>query len=339
MMKSAPKTLEELDERASRPTDGVNMALGTISGDILVLGAGGKMGFHLSAMIKRSLNQIGSNHRIIAVSRFSDADSTRSFEKFGIDMLSMDLMDEGAMDLLPPATEVFFLAGVKFGTDASPDLLQRTNVELPQRVASRFCDGRIVALSTGCVYPFVNAESSGSIETDEVAPQGEYARSCVQREIAFTNGRADVSRIRLNYSVDLRYGVLVDIARNVFEGKPVDVSTGFANVIWQGDANAYIVASLACAAKPSFVLNVTGSRTLGIRDVARQFGKLFGKKVEFLGEENTTAWLSNAAKCHETFGPPRVDENRLIQWVADWVAGGGQSLNKPTHFEVRDGKY
>ena len=231
------------------------------------------------------------------------------------------------------------MAGVKFGTSSSPELLQQINVELPAEIAKRFHGSKIVALSTGCVYPFVSIDSGGSKETDEPDPPGQYAQSCLGREQAFAEFGERVCLIRLNYAVDLRYGVLVDIAKKILDNQPIDLSTGYANVIWQGDANSYIIRSLTTASSPPFVLNVTGSETLRIRDVAERFGRIFQKPVTLLGSEASTAWLSNASLCHDLFGPPSVTENVLIEWVANWLASGGKTLNKPTHFEVRDGTF
>jgi len=334
-----PGNLAELNEMASRPTEAVCKVLRGITSDILVIGAGGKMGFHLSLMLQRALELVDSPHRVVAVSRFGSSTAKKDFESNGIRIISVDLTSLDATGKLPDSENVFFLAGVKFGTSGNPGLLQQMNVEVPQRVAHRFSGSRIVALSTGCVYPFVTPESGGSVETDRVNPPGEYAMSCAGRERAFSESGARTSLIRLNYSVDLRYGVLVDIAQKVLAGSIVDLTTGYANVIWQGDANAYIIQALACAASPPFVINVTGARTLRVRDAAIRFGELFDREVKLVGTENESAWLSNASRSHELWGPPQVDENRLMEWVADWLLAGGTTLNKPTHFEVRDGKY
>lgn len=338
---SAPITLDELHELTTRPSDGVVELAGKLDSDILVLGAGGKMGFHVCRMLQRALESAGSKHQVIAVSRFGGEGATERFDAREIKTISADLTEESALKKLPESNNIFFMAGIKFGTNDNPELLQQMNVELPRRVARRYSDPavRIVALSTGCVYEFVSAESGGSIESDELNPPGEYAKSCVGRERAFYETEAKVSLVRLNYSVDLRYGVLVDVARQVINEEPIDVSTGFVNVIWQGDAVNYTIRSLEHASNPPFVINVTGEKTLAVQEVATRFGELLGKEVRFVGEQQEKCWLNNADKSHGLWGRPKVDEERLIAWVADWVANHRPMLSKPTQFQVRDGKY
>ncbi len=336
---TGPQSIDELHELASRPTEAVERALRSVNGDVLVIGAGGKMGLHLAAMLQRGLASVGSHGRVIAVSRFAAPSSTEWFSRFGIKTLSVDLLHDGAVTRLPDASDVFFLAGVKFGTSSEPERLRQLNVELPARVAKRFADARIVAFSTGCVYAFAPVIGGGSVETDSVAPVGKYAESCLGREQAFRDNASHVSLIRLNYSVDLRYGVLVDIATQVVHGQPIDVSTGYVNVIWQGDANRYVIQALPHAASPPFILNVTGQRILRVRDIAQRFAQLFETTASFTGQESDTAWLSNASRCFDRFGPPTVGEATLMEWVADWIKAGGEMLDKPTHFEVRDGKF
>ncbi len=336
---SGPKNIFELDELASRPTQHVIDSLRAVDSNVLVIGAGGKMGFHLSRMLHRGLAGLRSKHRVIAISRFGSVGATRLFDELGIETIPIDLTSGGTVESLPDAKNVFFLAGAKFGTSGTPGLLQQMNVELPARVARRYSDSRIVALSTGCVYSFTRPAGGGSVESDEMNPPGEYASSCHGREQAFARSGAHTSLIRLNYSVDLRYGVLVDLAQKVLLGQPVDVTTGFANVIWQGDANAYIIQALPFAASPPFAINVTGKAILNIREVAQRFAHRFGKEVAIVGVEKETAWLNNAKKSHELWGLPSVSEDELIEWVADWLLNNGETLNKATHFEVRDGKY
>ncbi len=334
-----PQSIEELHEMASRPSESVIQFLRNLSGDVMVVGAGGKMGFHLSRMLRRGLDMAGNQCRMMAVSRFANQDATADFQRHNIETICCDLTDPRQLDALPPAENVFALAGVKFGTADDPDLLQRMNVTLPSLVANRFIAARIVALSTGCVYPFVSVQSGGASETCPTGPIGAYAESCWKREQAYTDSQARCTLIRLNYSVDLRYGVLVDVAQKVLAGEPVDVTMGYANVIWQGDACAHIILSLAMTSRPPAILNVTGSQVLSIRRVAERFGELFGKQVTITGTESPTAWLNDASLSHRLFGKPAVDEETLMQWVANWLVAGGTTLGKPTHFEVRDGKY
>lgn len=344
-MTPPPQSLEELDLRASEPDPGVLATLEKSSGDILVAGAGGKMGFHLCRMLQRGFNQLGKSNRVLAVSRFGDASARAPFEECGITTLPADLTRGEETAALPDAGSVFYLAGMKFGTSDAPEVLKLFNEDMPVLVAERFAGIPIVALSTGCVYSFVTPGSGGSVETDPLDPVGDYAISCVGRERAFREASArdetPIALIRLNYSVDLRYGVLVDLAQQVYREEPVDVTMGYLNCIWQGDAVAHTVRALAHAStEPDpFLLNVTGSRILSVRELVARFGERFGKPVTITGEEAPTAWLNDASKSHRLFGPPRVSEDTLVDWVADWIESGRPLLGKPTHFEVRDGKY
>lgn len=344
-VRHCPQSVEELDLLASEPDRGVVATLGRTDGDLLVAGAGGKMGFHLALMLRRGLDVLGSGRKVIAVSRFGDAAAREPFEAAGITTISADLCDADAYEGLPDASSVFFLAGKKFGTSGSPEDLRRFNEEMPARVAERYAGATIVALSTGCVYPFVSPESGGSTEEDEPSPVGDYALSCLGRERAFLSASerhgTPLSLIRLNYSVDLRYGVLVDLASKILSGEPVDVTMGCFNCIWQGDAVTHTIRSLALAspAPEAFILNVTGARTLSVRETSEALGERLNLVVEFTGTEAGTAWLNNASKAHRLFGTPSVPEETLIDWVAEWVGLGRPLLGKPTHFEVRDGNY
>lgn len=339
----APTSIEEVHERASRPDSGVIETLRDCPGDVAVLGAGGKMGFHLARMVQRALDTVGRGEKVYAVSRFSDPESKALFEQHGIEVVSCDLTDATQLSELPDCPNVFFLGGVKFGTADDSGLLKRFNIEMPTLVADRFRSSRIVALSTGCVYPYVSPESGGSRESDSAAPVGAYAESCLGRERAFEQASKDsgvqVCLIRLNYSVDLRYGVPVDIGQKVLADQPVDVSMGYVNIIWQGDATRHIIRALGLASAPAKVLNVTGAQTLRVRDIANRLGAKFGKEPVITGSEAPTAWLNDATQAHQLFGAPEVSEEQLLDWVADWLRGGGSTLNKPTHFETRDGKY
>ncbi len=340
-----PQSVEELDLLASEPDRGVVEALEHSDGDLLVAGAGGKMGFHLVLMLRRALDVLGSGRRVVAVSRFGEPSSREAFESANIATVSADLTDPDAVAALPEAGALFFLAGKKFGTGGSPDELRRFNEEMPALVAERFAGARIVALSTGCVYPFVAAEDGGSKEEDEPAPVGDYAASCLGRERAFLAASerhgTPLSLVRLNYSVDLRYGVLVDLAQRVLAGEPVELAMGWFNCIWQGDAVAHTVRALGLAAPApeACVLNVTGSRILSVRDTAEALADRLGRSISFSGSEAGTAWISDASKSHRLFGPPSVPEERLLDWVAEWVGHGRPLLGKPTRFEVRDGTY
>lgn len=303
------------------------------------------MGLHLCLMLQRGFEALGKSatQRVIAVSRFGSAETRAKFQSHGIGTISADLSESDNLAALPDAANVFFLAGVKFGTSHEPGLLEKMNVQMPRAVADRFRESRIVALSTGCVYSFVAPESGGSTEEDAPDPVGDYAISCLGREQAFQNAgnqwETPTALIRLNYAIDLRYGVLVDIAQKVLAGRPVDVSMGFVNVIWQGDALGHTIQALPHASAPPFVLNVTGPGILRVRALAEKFGERFGKAALIEGEEQPTAWLNDASKAHEMFGTPEIGIEEMVEWIATWLEGGGETLGKPTHFETRDGKY
>lgn len=342
-MDSTPKSASELDDRITQPPDSVVEAVAACPGDFIIIGAGGKMGFHVGRMLQRAIESAGRHDRVTVVSRFSSPGSREPFQRCGFDVVSADAADEAQLSKLPLSPNVIYLAGVKFGTSSSNDLLNRLNVVMPGRVASHFRESRIVALSTGCVYSFTAPESGGSTEQSEMDPPGDYARSCIGREQAFIAASQKYGTacaiVRLNYSIDLRYGVLVDIAKTVLSGQPVNVDTGHVNVIWQGDAVAHVLACLPRAASPPLVVNVTGAETLAIRDVAQSFAKKFDCDVSFSGSESETAWLSNPSFAHQMFGPPRVGIDEMIAWIAEWLQQGGATWDKPTHFQNRDGNY
>jgi nucleoside-diphosphate-sugar epimerase len=310
---------------------------------MIILGAGGKLGLHVSIMASEAFRRLGRTESVTAVSRFSTLRDRDEFERFGIPSLACDLHDEGQLARLPDAATVIFLAGVKFGTDSSPDLLRTINVEMPRKVAERFRASRIVAFSTGCVYPFVTPESGGATEETPPHPLGAYAASCLERERAFIDSSrrngTPVALIRLNYSVEFRYGVLVDIAEKVRSGQPVDITTGYVNVIWQRDAVAHSLQALDLADSPPVPLNITGPGVLSVREVAERFGAVFGKTPVIRGTEAPTAWLSNAAKSHRIFGLPETSVDQMIAWIAAWLAAGGATWGKSTGFESRSGTF
>jgi len=342
-MQDAITNLDELEERLSRPTNAVVEMFRRIEGDVILLGVAGKIGPSLAHMAKRASDQAGKPRRIIGVARFSIAAEETRLQAAGIETIRCDLLDEDAVARLPDAPNVFYLAGMKFGANGNEPFTWAMNTHLPSVICKRFSRSRMVAYSTGNVYGFVSPASGGSLETDTPQPVGEYAMSCLGRERIFEHFSRTLGRpaalIRLNYACDLRYGVLVDIARRVWAGEPVDVSTGWFNTIWQGDSNVMTLLALEHAASPPLVLNLTGVRTLSVRETVVEFGKVLGREVRITGGENPTALLSNANRCHKLFGPPQVSERQLIRWVADWVKRGGASLGKATHFESRDGKY
>lgn len=333
-------TEAELDDVLSTPRTETEAALAACPGDVVVLGAGGKMGPTLARMARRAA---GDSRRVMAVSRWSSAEARRHLEEAGVETVPADLLDHDAVVKLPDAPNVIFMAGQKFGTTGAPDMTWGMNTLVPAYCADRYRDSRIVAFSTGNVYALTPVESGGSRESDNLAPVGEYAASCVGRERMFelasrTRGTR-VAILRLNYAIDLRYGVLVDIALKVFRAEPVSVDMGYVNVIWQGDANRVALESLPLASAPPFVLNLTGRETLSVRDLATWFGKRFGKQPRFSGSERADALLSNTSRLSSSFAASTVSVDDLRAWVADWVEGGGPLLGKPTKFETRDGKF
>ncbi|HEX4947868.1 MAG TPA: NAD-dependent epimerase/dehydratase family protein [Blastocatellia bacterium] len=314
-----------------------------VPGDFLILGAGGKMGPSLAQRIKRTAAAADSSRRVIAVSRFSSAAARAELEHAGIETIACDLLDRQQIAALPEAENVFFLAGRKFGSTDRLDLTWAINSYLPGLVAERYSQSRVVVFSTGNVYPFVSVASGGAVESDVPDPRGEYANSCLGRERIFeyfSHERGLRCLIfRLNYAVDLRYGVLVDIARKVFAGEPVNLSVGSFNVIWQGDANSYALRSLELCASPPRILNVTGPEIVSTRNTAEFFARRFGRAVSFVGAESDIALLNNASLCHQLLGSPSVSLSELMECVAHWIETGGASLGKPTKFEVTDGKF
>jgi nucleoside-diphosphate-sugar epimerase len=339
-----PADVAELEDLLSQPAAGVRETLGALEGDVVILGAGGKMGPTLARMVRRGLDEIGqSERRVFAVSRFSDAKAREELEGHRVTAVPCDLLDRSAVHSLPDAPNVIFMAGQKFGTSEAPELTWVMNTLVPANVAERYASSRIVVFSTGCVYPLVPLSGPGSREGDALDPPGEYAATCVGRERVFAHfARQHGTKVlffRLCYANDLRYGVLLDIAQKVANGMPVDVSMGAVHVIWQGDANARAIQCLAHAANPPAALNVTGLERISVRWLAERFGVLLGKKPTFSGVEGECAWLWDASRSYEWFGPPEVSLEDMMQATAQWVQQGGTTINKPTHFEAMDGKF
>jgi nucleoside-diphosphate-sugar epimerase len=327
----------------SEPTPAVIDTLGRLEGDLLLLGVAGKMGPTLARMARRASDQAGVRRRVIGVARFTDVRQEKLLQAHGVETLRCDLLDTGQLEALPDVPNVVYLAGRKFGSTGQEALTWAVNCYLPAMVCQRFRQSRMVALSTGNVYGLTSAAGTGSREGDTRAPIGDYAQSCIGRERIFEHFSRTLdlplTLLRLNYATDLRYGVLVDIAQRVGAGKPVDLATGFFNTIWQADANAMILCALGHAAVPPLVVNVTGPERLSVRQVAVEFGRLLGKEPIFQGTEGAEALLSNGELGHRLFGLPRVTADQLIRGVATWLKRGGETLGKPTHFEVRDGVF
>jgi nucleoside-diphosphate-sugar epimerase len=337
---AAPRTEEELEDALSRPSPSLSAALARAPGDIIVLGAGGKMGPSLARMARRA----DPTRRVIAVSRWSDAAAAAALEKTGVEIARAELLEPRALDALPDAPNVVFMAGQKFGTAGDPSLTWAMNAAVPAFVAARFAGARTVVFSTGNVYALTPVTSRGAREVDALAPVGEYAWSCLARERIFTAAahrhHSPTAIVRLNYAHDLRYGVLTDLASRIMRDEPIDLAMGFVNVIWQGDANALALASLAHASQPQpFVLNVAGPDVLRVADLARALARRLGHVERVTGCEAADALLSDSSRMRTVLDDALMPLDTLLDWVADWVSRGGRLLGKPTKFERRDGKF
>ncbi len=332
-----------LEDALALPSDRDLEFAERLDGDVLIVGAGGKMGPSLARRVRRALRSTNSRHRVIAASRFSSPSARAGLDGDGIETLACDLLDPARIAALPRCPNVLFLAGRKFGTLDRTDLTWVTNTVVPARVAEHFASSRLVVFSTGNVYPLVPVTGPGSREDDVPVPVGEYAQSCLGRErvVEYVSHERGTSALiyRLNYAVDLRYGTLVDIARKVFSSEQVDLTVGFFNAIWQGDANSYAFRSLSLCSSPPTVLNVTGPERIAVRETAEWFGRAFDRKPRFVNSEGPVALLSDSSRCRSLLGAPEVSLEQLRHWVAEWVRSGGASLNKPTHFEVTDGRF
>ena len=337
-----PETIADiaaLDELLCRPSQALIDDLAKVDGDIMILGVAGKMGPTLAGLAKAAL----PGRRVIGVARFSDASVKTWLEARGIETIHCDLLDETAVKALPKAPNIIFMAGRKFGAEGDLSLTWAMNAHVPALVAQAFAGSRIVAFSTGCVYPFVPVNGKGADESLAPNPPGEYAQSCVGRERMFeyfSRKFASPGRLfRLNYAIDMRYGVLHDIATKILQGKPIDVSLGHVNFIWQGDAASQALRCLAHCQTPTAPINVSGHEILAVRDLAARLGARLGREPVIVGTEQPTAWLTDTSLAVKLFGLPVVDTSQLIAWTADWVARAMPSLGKPTKYEVRDGRY
>jgi nucleoside-diphosphate-sugar epimerase len=329
----------EVEEVLSRPSPALVDTLTRVPGDILVLGVGGKMGPTLARMAKRA----EPARRVLGVARFSEAGLRDKLRQHGIECIAADLLSRDALAKLPDAPNIMFMAGRKFGSTGSEWLTWAMNAHVPALVAERFARSRIVAFSTCCVYPFVGTTGPGAPESmPPTAPPGEYANSCVARERMFQHFSHELDTpgrlLRLSYAIDMRYGVLHDVAQKVLHRKPIDLSMGHANIIWQGEANDWALRSLAHCTVPASPLNLSGPR-VAIREAAQALGQRFGIEPHLTGTESDTAWLLDCSEAFGLFGPPQVSLEMMLDWTADWVQRGGASLGKPTHYEARDGNY
>ncbi|HOZ47992.1 MAG TPA: NAD-dependent epimerase/dehydratase family protein [Candidatus Hydrogenedentes bacterium] len=336
------RTVAELEDRLSCPTPGVVEAMAKLDGDLLILGAGGKIGPTLAQMAARAFEAAGVKRSIIGVSNVYSAEALQRLKRLGVKIVKTELLEPGALDTLPDAANVMYMLGMKFGSTGAEWNTWGVNVHLAGMAASRYRHSRIVAFSSGNIYPFLPI-GIGATEQTTPSPIGEYAMSCLGRERMFdyysNNAGTKVLHYRLNYAVELRYGIVYDIASKVWSGAPIDVTMGFVNVIWQGYANAVALQSFAYADSPPGIINVAGPETVSIRWMAQRFGELMGKEPIIEGEEAANALLSNGAKCHKLFGMPDVGIDTVVEWVAHWIMSGGVTLGKPTHYETRDGKF
>jgi nucleoside-diphosphate-sugar epimerase len=334
------RDVEHLDDVMTEPSAALVAAFEQIPGDLIILGVGGKIGPSLARLAKRAAPE----KRVVGVARFSEPGLREKLTAWGIECVEADLLDRTQIDALPKLANVVFMAGRKFGSSDNEDLTWAMNAHVPALVAEAFAASRIVAYSTGCVYPYVNVHHGGATEeTPARPPPGAYAKSCVAREGLFhyfSRTRGTPGRIiRLNYAIDMRYGVLHDVAARVFAGHAIDLSMGHVNVVWQGDANAMVLRALAHCTTPTSPLNVSGPETISVRWLAEEFGRRFGRAPVLTGTEAPDAWLINTAQAMRLFGYPRVPLARLVDWTADWIARGLPSLGKDTHFDTRDGTF
>ena len=325
------------------PSPALLSDIATLDGDIMILGVGGKMGPALAKLTRRALNLVGSERKVIGASRFSEPGLVEELNQLGIETHVVDLLNEDQLDSLPAAKNVLYLAGTKFGTTGKESFTWAMNAYLPGRVAEKYRDSNIVVFSTGNVYPLTPVDAGGATEKLLPEPLGEYAQSCLGRERVFqyfsTKNNTPVFIYRLNYANDVSYGVLLEIAKAVKERKPIDLRMGYVNVIWQGDANEIAIRALNHCSVPAKVVNVTGPETVSIKWLGVQFGNIFGQEPVFINTEESTALLSNAGVSNDLFGYPKVLLNQMIQLIAEWVNQGGKTINKPTHFQERQGKF
>ena len=336
-------TEEKLNDLLSAPSDALVQDMAKLQGDLMILGAGGKMGPTLCVLAKRAVEKSGVSRRVIAVSRFSDPIAVQLLHDNGVETISCDLTDRDQLAALPNVENIIFMAGVKFGTTGNESYTWHMNAAVPAFVADRFRGARIVVFSSGNVYPIVPIASGGCRECDPVGPIGEYTQSVLARERVFEHAAKQygtkVLIYRLNFAVDLRYGVLYDMAQRILAGEPIALDTPVLNCIWQGSANEMALRSLLHAQSPANIMNITGPEIVSVRAAARQLGEYLGKEPIFSGHEGTDAYLNNAERAMEAFGYPAVPIHTLIRWQAEWIMDGGRGLNKPTHFEERKGSY
>jgi nucleoside-diphosphate-sugar epimerase len=337
------KDINKLYESLLLPSEALVSDIAALKGDILILGVGGKMGPALARLAKQAVDRAGVKKRIIGASRFSEEGLQDELNSVGIETYKADLLQDDQLNAIPDVENVLYLAGTKFGTSGKEPFTWAMNSYLPGRVAQKYKNSRIVVFSTGNVYPLTPVLMGGADENLSPQPVGEYAQSCLGRERLFqyysSIHNTPILIYRLNYANDVTYGVLLEIARSVKEKKPVDLSMGHVNVIWQGDANEIALRALHHCSAPSKILNVTGPEIIPVRWIAKKFGKLFGQSPEFVNQEQDTALLSNAAESFRLFGYPKVPLKKMMELIVEWINEGGRIINKPTHFQERTGQF
>jgi nucleoside-diphosphate-sugar epimerase len=333
----------ELEAKLAKPSQALIKDIAALDGDIMLLGIGGKMGPSLARLAMNAIKEAGVNKQVIGASRFSSLGLKDELEADGVKTISVDLLNDQQLQQLPEVRNVIYMAGNKFGTMGNEHFTWAMNSYLPGRVAEKYKNSRIVVFSTGNVYPFTTVTSGGPTEEHSTGPIGEYGQSCLGRERIFEHFShkygTPMTIFRLNYAIDLRYGVLLEIAKSVKAGKPINLATGNANVIWQGDANEFAIRSLNIVSNPPTVVNISGPETISMRWIALVFAKKFGVEASFIGEESPSALLTNCAKANKLFGYPSVSLQQMLDWTADWCLADGHTWNKPTHFQEREGKY
>lgn len=337
------KTIQELEEKLATPSEALIKDMAALDGDIMLLGVGGKMGPSLARLAMNAIKAAGVDKKVIGASRFSSGGLKEELEADGVETIKVDLLDDNQLQQLPDVKNIIYMAGNKFGTTGNEHFTWAMNAYLPGRVAEKFRNSRIVVFSTGNVYPFTPVKQGGATESMAPDPVGEYGQSCLGRERIFEHfsRKYDIPMFiyRLNYAIDMRYGVLHELAKAIKEGQPIDLTMGHANCIWQGDANEIALRALHVCSTPPAVYNVTGPETISMRWAAQVMGERMGIEPKFVGEEADTALLSNTSKAMKTFGYPSVSLQQMLEWTADWVMQGGESWNKPTHFQERGGKF
>jgi len=345
-MEPLPKIIADearLDDVLTTPSQALSKYITQLESPLIILGAGGKMGPTLAALAQRAAKKANHLLEVVAVSRFSDPAAKNWLEERQVKTIAVDLMDSNSWEDLPHSNNVINLVGQKFGTTGNPGQTWAINTIVPTSACQRYKGAHIVALSTGCVYPMLPIDSGGATEETPLEPVGEYVNACLAREriheFHSAQNETPMTLVRLNYAIDLRYGVLFDIASRIYAGEPVDISMGYFNCIWQGDANDMIIRSLALSQTPARPLNVTGQEILSTKEIALQLGRLMNREPKFEGSEGSTSWLNNASRAFAELGTPPTSLDTMLGWTASWVQSGGRSLGKPTHFEVRDGKY